>query len=113
LSSPTDLVESGKLLMGNTQFDKRLDRLMSTLQCRSIDLIKRYMPVFLEKSGSLPPAHLVEIGINTAALNNVFKVEISLAVAYEVNFFADQFCTILAQQARPAKIDKLSGRAHL
>ena len=44
-----------------------------------------------EESLGLASAQVIQVCINTASLNDVSLVKISLAVTDEVNFFADQF----------------------
>jgi hypothetical protein len=54
------------------------------------------MLVGIKKLAGLAAAEIVEICIHPASLHDVSKIKIGLAVPYEVNFFTDQFCAILA-----------------
>ena len=82
--------------MRNTEINEFLNRLFASFKCGGINLIKLNVPVPAEKCLRLLPAKGVEVGINPAALYDIFKIKIGLAVADQVNFFSDQFCAILA-----------------
>jgi hypothetical protein len=47
--------------------------------------------VRLEKHACLTSSEVVQISVHATSLHNVLEVEIRLTVAYEVNFFTDQF----------------------
>ena len=66
------------------------------------------MLVSFIKQGSLTSSQIVQISVHTTSLHNVLEVKICLAVAYEVNFFTDQFLHYFGPATgRPAKIGKL------
>ena len=70
--------------------------MLASFQCRGIDLIEGNVLIRFEKRCRLASAQIIEIRIHTTTLHNVLEVKIRLAVPYEVNFFTDQFCIILA-----------------
>ena len=69
--APADLVQSNERVMGNTQFNKSLDRLLAPFEGRGIDLIERNLFVSLKEQRRLTSAKIIQISIHTASLNNV------------------------------------------
>lgn len=98
--SPTDFVESNQRSMRNTPVNELLHRLFASPQSGGVNLVKRNMLVRCKKRLCLTLPQRIEISVHSTALYNIFEVEIGLAVTYEVNFFGDQFCAILAPPSR-------------
>ena len=87
--------------MRNTVLNKSLDRLLTPLQGRSVHFVKRDILISLIKHSRLGAAKSIQIGVDATALYDVLQVKICLSVAYEVNFFTDQFLHyfVAAEQA--------------
>src|SRR5687767_6519156 len=54
----------------------------------------------IKKCECLCSALFIEIGIDSTSLNDVLKIVFRLTVAYQIYFFAAQFCTILGPHLR-------------
>jgi len=61
------------------------------------------MLIGLKEHGCLTASEVIQISVHTTPLHNILEVKIRLAVAYEVNFFTDQFYIILALAAAGAQ----------
>ena len=65
--------------------------MLTALQHRGVDLIEGDLFVGFVKQRGLRPAEIIQICVDATSLNDITEVEIRLAMAYEVDFFADQF----------------------
>lgn len=93
--SPTEFVESGMAFVGDAFVYKRLYRFDGPRQSRSINLLKRKMPVRFEEGPCLLMAFTVETGVDVSALNYAFAIVPGLPVTDKVDFFQGQFCITL------------------
>ena len=100
LGSPTDFVQACQGFCCNTQIQKTFYGFPGPLQYRSIYLVEWNILIMIEECLSLGNTALVQTAVYAATLNNVPKVEISLPVTNEVDFFAVQFSTILGAKIR-------------
>ena len=108
--APANFVEARQLLERNTQLDKRLNGLVGTYQGRRIKFGKRHVLISLKKSLRLRPTHLVQVGVDTAALHNTPAVVVGFAVADYINVFIGQigWCYPLSNLFWPQKYLKTS-----
>jgi hypothetical protein len=94
--APAYLIEPYQCNVRYAKVNELLNRLLAAFQGRSIDFVKGNMAVGRKKCLRLTPSQVVEVRINPASLDDILQIKIGLSVTYEVNFFTDQFCTILA-----------------
>lgn len=65
--------------------------MLASFKRGGIYLIEGDLLVGVVKQTRLAAAQVIEVRVHTTPLNDVPEVEIRLSVAYEVNFFTDQF----------------------
>ena len=76
--------------------NKLIDALSAALQNGSIHFVERDMLVRFKKSPRLCTPLVIEVGVHTTSLNDVFQVEVGLSMPDQIDFFDAQFSCILA-----------------